>query len=83
MRQRAETFREVDCLVQKYFVHDETNDRYDASSIFESTEARDAYFESELSASVGVAYALQGEAAVTKAHLLFPVREAEDLPAPA
>ncbi|WP_458210606.1 YdhR family protein [Haladaptatus sp. NG-SE-30] len=83
MRQRAEKFRAVDGLVQKYFVHDHANDRYGACFIFDSEEARDAYFESELSASVGDAYAVVGEADVTMARLLFPLREAEGLPAPA
>ena len=83
MRQRAEKFREVDGLVQKYFVHDEENGRYGACFIFESMEARDAYFESDLSAGVGEAYAVKGTPEVTKAKLLFPLREAEGMPAPA
>lgn len=81
MRKRAEKFRAVDGLVQKYFVHDEANDCYGAFFIFESAAARDAYFESQLSTSVGDAYALKGDADVTKARLLCPLREADGLPA--
>lgn len=83
MRQRAEKFRAVEGLVQKYFVHDEATDRYGALMIFDSKASRDAYFESELSASVGDAYAIDGSPDVTMATLLFPLREAEGLPAPA
>lgn len=83
MRQRAERFREVDGLVQKYFVHDRENDRYGACFIFDSEQSRDAYFASDLSASVGDAYAIEGDPAVTKAHLLFPLREDARMPEPA
>jgi heme-degrading monooxygenase HmoA len=83
MRKRAERFREVDGLVQKYFVHDEETERYGAFFIFDSRESRDAYFASDLSAGVGEAYAITGTPEVTKARLLFPLREAEGMPAPA
>ncbi|WP_144903223.1 YdhR family protein [Halobellus captivus] len=78
MRQRAAKFREVEGLVQKYFVHDRDNDRYGACFVFDSERSRDAYFESELSASVGDAYAITGDPSVTKAHLLFPLREVDE-----
>lgn len=83
MRQRAEKFREVDGLVQKYFIQDREHDRYGACFIFDSEESRDAYFASDLSAGVGEAYAVKGDPEVTKAHMLFPLREAEGMPAPA
>jgi heme-degrading monooxygenase HmoA len=83
MRERAERFREVEGLGQKYFVHDRENDRYGACFVFDSEESRDAYFDSELSAGVGEAYAVEGTPDVTMAHLLFPLREAEGMPAPA
>lgn len=83
MRKRAEEFREVEGLVQKYFVHDRENDRYGACFIFDSEASRDAYFASDLSAGVGEAYAVKGTPEVTKAHMLFPLREAEGMPAPA
>lgn len=83
MRQRAEKFREVDGLVQKYFVHDQENGRYGACFIFDSAESRDAYFASDLSAGVGEAYAVTGTPDVTTARLLFPLREADGMPAPA
>lgn len=83
MRRRAERFRAVDGLVQKYFVHDREHDRYGAFFIFDSAASRDAYFASELSAGVGEAYAVDGEPDVTMAELLFPLREAEGLPSPA
>jgi heme-degrading monooxygenase HmoA len=83
MRERAERFREVEGLVQKYFVHDEANDRYGAVFLFDSVDSRDAYLDSDLSAGVREAYDIEGSPEVTKAHLLFPLREAEGLPAPA
>ena len=83
MRTRAERFREVDGLVQKYFVHDRENDRYGACFLFDTVASRDAYFASDLSAGVGEAYAVVGDPTVTTAHLLFPLREAEGMPDPA
>lgn len=83
MRERAERFREVEGLVQKYFVHDRDTDRYGACFIFDSEGSRDAYFASDLSAGVGEAYAVEGTPDVTTAHMLFPLREAEGMPAPA
>lgn len=83
MRARAEKFREVDGLVQKYFLHDESTARYGAFFIFDSAESRDAYLNSPLSAGVGDAYEIEGTPDVTKATLLFPLREADGLPAPA
>lgn len=83
MRRRAGKFREVEGLVQKYFVHDEGDDRYGAFFIFDSPDSRDAYFESDLSAGVGEAYAIEGGADVTTAHLMFPLREEQGFPKPA
>lgn len=83
MRQRGEKFRQVDGLVQKYFVHDREDDRYGACFIFDSEQSRDAYFASDLSASVGEAYAVKGDPEVSKVHLMFPLREVEGMPDPA
>jgi hypothetical protein len=75
MLERAEKFREVEGLVQKFYFHDAGNDRFGAFFIFESEASRDAYF-----AGVSEAYAVSGEPDVTTGRMLFPLREAEGLP---
>lgn len=83
LRERAKKFRELDGLVQKLYVHDPESGRAGGFYIFDSEEARDEYLSSELRATVGEAYAVKGEPNVSMFHLLFPLREAEGLPAPA
>ena len=82
MRRRADEFRTVDGLVQKFYFRDEENGRHGAFFVFDSAESRDAYFASDLSAGVSDAYAVRGEPDVTTGRLLFPLREAEGMPAP-
>lgn len=46
-------------------------------------ESRDSFFESDLRATIGEAYAVKGDPDVSLFHLLFPLHEADGLPAPA
>lgn len=48
LRERAEKFREVDGLVQKFYLQDETTGRVGGLYLFDSEAARDAFFESDL-----------------------------------
>lgn len=83
LRERAEKFRAVDGLVQKLYVQDEASGRVGGFYIFDSEASRDAFFASDLRDTIGEAYAVEGEPDVSTYRLLFPLREAEELPAPA
>lgn len=83
LRGRAEKFREVDGLVQKFYLQDDANGRVGGFYIFDSEASRDAFFASDLRATIGEAYSVKGEPDVSMFHLLFPLREAEDFPTPA
>lgn len=83
LHERAEKFRAVDGLVQKYYLMDEERGRVGGLYLFDSEASRDEYLASDFRASIGEAYAVQGEPDVSTFHLLFPLREAPDLPAPA
>lgn len=83
LRKRAEKFREVDGLVQKFYLQEEASGRVGGFYIFDSEASRDAFFESDLRDSIGDAYAVKGEPDVSMFHLLFPLREAEEFPTPA
>lgn len=83
LRERAEKFRGVDGLVQKFYLQDEETGRVGGFYLFDSEEARDAFFASDLRDTIGDAYAVRGEPEVATYHLLFPLREAEGFPMPA
>lgn len=81
LRSRAQKFREVDGLVQKFYLRDREHGQVGGFYVFDSEDSRDAYLESELRSTIGDAYAVKGEPDVSMFHLLFPLREAEDFPA--
>jgi hypothetical protein len=83
LRARAEKFREVGGLVQKLYLRDRERGRVGGFYVFDSETSRDAYLDSELRATIGEAYAVVGEPDVSMFRLLFPLREAEEFPAPA
>ena len=83
LHDRAERFREVDGLVQKFYLQNHETGRVGGFYVFDSEESRDEYLASDLRATIGEAYAVKGEPDVSMFHLLFPLREAEEFPAPA
>lgn len=83
LRERAEKFREVDGLVQKFYLQEEASGRVGGLYIFDSEASRDAVFASDLRDSIGEAYGVKGKLDVSMFHLLFPLREAEEFPTPA
>ena len=83
LRTRAERFRGVEGLVQKFYLRDRDRDRVGGFYVFDSEDSRDAYLESDLKATIGDAYSVRGEPDVSMFRLLFPLREAEEFPAPA
>lgn len=83
LRERAEKFRAVDGLVQKFYLQDEESERVGGFYLFDSEESRDMFFASDLRATIGETYAVKGEPEVSTFQLLFPLKEAEGLPMPA
>lgn len=83
LHSRADEFREVEGLVQKFYLRDRGSERVGGFYVFDSEESRDAYLESDLRATIGEAYAVEGEPDVSLFELLFPLREAEGFPMPA
>lgn len=83
LRSRAQKFREVEGLVQKYYLRDRERGKVGGFYVFDSEDSRDAYLESELRSTIADAYAANGEPDVSIFQLLFPLREAEGFPAPA
>ena len=83
LHSRDEKFREVEGLVQKFYLRDREQGRVGGFYVFDSQDSRDAYLASELRATIGDAYAVKGEPDVSMFHLLFPLREAEEFPEPA
>lgn len=83
LRSRADRFREVEGLVQKFYLRDRERGRVGGFYVFDSADSRDAYLESDLRATIGDAYAVEGDPDVSTYQLLFPLREAAEFPAPA
>jgi heme-degrading monooxygenase HmoA len=83
LRERAEKFRAVDGLVQKFYLRDDANGRVGGFYVFDSEASREAFFASDLRATIPDAYSVKGEPDVSTFHLLFPLREAEEFPTPA
>jgi heme-degrading monooxygenase HmoA len=49
-RERAHQFRDMDGLLQKFYIHDEESGRVGAIYLFDSEASRDALFDSEIHA---------------------------------
>jgi len=54
--ERADKYREVKGLVQKYYVHDESSGEFGGIYIFDSKENLEAFRDSELRKSIGDTY---------------------------
>ena len=83
LRERAKKFRQMDGLVQKYYLQDEESGLVSGFYMFDSEASRDAFLASDLRTTIREAYAVTGEPEVETFHLLFPLHEAEGFPAPA
>jgi heme-degrading monooxygenase HmoA len=51
-RERAQQFRDMDGLLQKFYIHDEESGRVGGIYVFDSEESRDALFESKIHAKL-------------------------------
>jgi heme-degrading monooxygenase HmoA len=73
--ERADEFRALTGLTQKYYLHDAATGEIAGLYLWESPEAFDAYRQSELRASIASAYKAQGEPRVEVYDVLMPLRD--------
>lgn len=80
-RERAQKYRDVDGLVQKLYLHDESTGRFGGIYVFDSEASRDALFESDVHESLRDAYDVTGDVEISTFHLDFPLYETVSLAA--
>lgn len=73
-QERAQQFRDMDGLLQKYYLHDEESGRVGGIYVFDSEESRDALFESDIHAKLRDASDTHG-LEITTFHVMFPLYE--------
>lgn len=73
--ERADEFRALTGLIQKYYVHDPSTGQYGGLYLWESPQALDDYKKSELRASIASAYQAQGEPQLDVLKVLMPLRD--------
>jgi heme-degrading monooxygenase HmoA len=74
-RERADRFRALPGLVQKYYVRLDGPDRYGGVYVWDSVESLKSFRGSDLAASIPAAYRVVGEPEVEILETLFPLRE--------
>jgi heme-degrading monooxygenase HmoA len=79
-RERAQQFRDMDGLLQKFYVHDEESGRVGGIYVFDSEESRDALFESEIHAKLRDGADVRNIDIATFG-VVFPLYESGDLSA--
>lgn len=72
--ERAPQFREIPGLLQKYYVKLDRPNHYGGVYIWDSTESLSAYRESDLAASIPVAYKVIGKPSIEVLNGLFQLR---------
>ena len=79
-RERAGKYREMDGLLQKFYVHDEESGRVGGIYLFDSPESRDALFDADVHASLRDAYAVT-DIEIETYHVTFPLYPVADVSA--
>ena len=79
-RDRAQQFRDMEGLLQKYYVHDEESGRVGGIYVFDSEASRDALFESEIHAKLRDGSDVR-DLDITTFHVVFPLYESGDVSA--
>lgn len=74
-RKRAAEFRVVPGLLQKYYLQLQETGMFAGVYIWESAESLQAYRESELAASIPIAYRVQGPPEITVGQVAFTLRD--------
>lgn len=80
LRDRAPQFRDLDGLVQKFYLFDEESDRTGAFYVFDSRASREEFLEGDVRGAIAEAYDTVGEIEISTYELLFPLRPAEGYP---
>lgn len=78
MRERAPAFRALEGLRQKYYLQDPTTGEYVGLYLWDSSEAFDAYRDSELRASIADAYQVEGEPRIEVFRMIEALRAEAD-----
>ena len=78
-RERSEHFRDMDGLLQKFYVHDAESGRVGGIYVFDSRESSEALFESDVNASLEAAYEAR-DVDIQRFHVTFPLYESAEFP---
>jgi len=73
--ERADRFRALPGLLQKYYVKLDRANHYGGVYIWDSAESMAAFRESDLAASIPTAYKVKGKPDIEILHTLFQLRE--------
>jgi heme-degrading monooxygenase HmoA len=76
-RERAQQFRDMDGLLQKFYIHDEGSGRVGGIYVFDSEASRDALFESAVHAKLRDGSDVR-ELVITPFDVVFPLYEFGD-----
>jgi heme-degrading monooxygenase HmoA len=79
--ERAGHYREMDGLLQKFYLHDEESGRVGGIYVFDSKESSEALFESDIHASLRDAYEAR-DVDIRRFNVMLPLYESADFPAP-
>ncbi len=74
---RADEFRALPGLQQKYYAQDTATGEICGLYIWESKEAFDDYRQSELRATIAAAYQVEGEPSLQVLNVLMPLRDTD------
>ena len=81
-RERAGRYREMDGLLQKFYLDDEASGRVGGIYVFDSPAARDALFDSDVHGSLRETYAAR-DVEIETYHVAFPLYEEASFPSAA
>jgi heme-degrading monooxygenase HmoA len=73
--ERADQFRAIPGLLQKYYVKLGQPNQYGGVYIWDSEQSLNSYRESELAATIPTAYAVKGQPAIEIIDVLFQLRD--------
>ena len=77
--ERAGHYREMDGLLQKFYLHDEGSGRVGGIYVFDSKGSSDVLFESDVNASLEAAYEAR-DVEIRRFHVTLPLYESVEFP---
>ena len=72
--ERADRFRAIDGLAQKYYLNYADKDEYGAVYLWKSEEALKEFRNSELAATIAETYGVEGDLVLRVAEVIMPLR---------